>query len=203
MGSQKSKRSIARIRGRVILFVISVILVAAVFCGVGAGYIFLSTRLHGFSFPDTYTYRVGMDSTSDSHLKTLTYKLGAVSDTQVPYIDFTALQEYCDFYESGDSKQFRYILPSDQSQFTVTDGSRRAEVNGNIIYLEAPAVKSGASLYLPLSFIDLYVGGITVEESDEQDDEFTYIIRFNEEKEYRLLLGENSPCPPIDTSVLN
>lgn len=213
--SVKSKRAKKLFWGRLIFFVITSALLFALLCGVGAGYVFLSTKLHGFSFADTYTYKIGMDSTSERRLETITYQLGDVGDESVLYINFTALQTYCGFYESGDREEYRFILPSDRSEFSVTDGSARADVNGNIIYMEAPAVVKGGSLYLPLSFVDCYIGGITVEndvnevkseetgETEEVVDEYTYIIRCNENNEYYLLLSKPEPCLPIDKSELN
>ncbi len=212
---KKKKKSHKKLWARLIVFVISVAVVFALLCGLVAAYIGLSVTLHGFSFDDEYTYKIGMESTSKRRLKTLTYEMGDVGDSDTLYLNFTALQEYCGFYESGDRKTYRYILPSDRSSFTVTVDSTRVELAGNIIHMEAPAKVKGDSLYLPLSFIDHYIGGITVENAvsqvkDEETgktqevvDEFTYIIRCSDKGEYSLLLSEKSPCPPIDKSVLD
>lgn len=211
----QSQRTRARIRGRIILFIIAVVLLFALLCSIGWGVLFLSTRLHGFSFPDTYTYKVGLDSTSKGRLKSHQYKIGSLGDDHTPYINFTVLVGYCGFYESGDLKEYRYILPADGSQFIVTDGSCRVDMNGNVIYMSAPAVVSEGALYLPLAFVDQYIDGISIEhdtqtvtdeetgEKKEIEKEFVYIVRCNEKNEYSLLLEETKPCPAIDTSALN
>lgn len=210
----KSKRAKRKIVGRIVVFLLAAVLTFGVLCGIGAAYISISTALHGFSWSDTYTYKIGYDSTSERKLRSLTYEFGDVGDAPVLYISFTELQKYCGFYESGDRREYRFILPSDRSEFTVTDGSTKVDLNGNIIYMEAPAVVKGGSLYLPLSFIDHYIQGITVEnavvevkseetgETEEEVDELVYIIRCSEKGEFSLLLGDHSPCLPIDKSVL-
>lgn len=201
--------------GRLLVFLILSFLTFTVLVAACSCYIWLSTGLHGFSFGDTYTYKIGMESTSERRLETIEFEFGDVSDAPVLYVNFTALQEYCGFYESGDRKVHRFILPSDRSEFTVTAGSNRADLNGNTVYMEAPAVIKGDSLYLPLSFIDHYIIGITVEkdvnevkseETGEMEsvvDEYTYIIRCSDDGAYSLLLGTNEPTAPIDKSVLD
>lgn len=210
----RSKQSRKLFWGRTIVFVILSVLVFAVLCGLCACYIWLSTSLHGFSFADTYTYKIGMESTSTRRLESFEYQIGDVGDSPVIYVNFSALQKYCAFYESGDRKVHRFILPSDRSEFTVTVGSNRVELNENVIYMEAPAVIDGDSLYLPISFIDHYIIGITVEnevsevkneetgETETVVDEYTFIIRCSDEGEFSLLLDKAAPAAPIDRSEL-
>lgn len=214
----KSKRTRSRSRtrttGRIIVFVIGVLILVTICSVIGTLSVFLSTRFHGFSFPDTYTFKVGMDSTAQRKLKSHTYKMGSFYDNETVYVNFTVLRDYCGFYESGDRKEFRYILPSDGSQFTVTDRSAMVNMNGNIIYMDAPAIVTEGQLYLPLDFVDHYIEGISIEhqkrtEKDEEtgketviEEEFIYIIRCNEKNEYSLLLKPVSPCQPIDTSAI-
>ncbi len=211
----RSKKSRKLLYGRIIAFIILSAMTFALLCGLCACYIWLSTGFHGFSFADTYTYKIGMESTSERRLETIEYTIGDVGDAPVLYVNFSALQEYCGFYESGDRKVHRFILPSDRSEFTVTAGSTRVELNGNVVYMEAPAVIKGDSLYIPISFIDHYIMGITVEnavsevESEETGetetvvDEYTFIIRCSDDGAYSLLLGTNEPAEPIDKSVLD
>lgn len=210
----KIKRAHKRTIGRGIVFLMAVAILTAFFVGVASLTIFLSTRLHGFSYPDTYTFKVGMDSTSVSKLKSHTYKMGSFYDHETVYVNFTILREYCGFYESGDRKEFRYILPIDGSHFTVKDQSARVNMNGNIIYMNAPAIVSDGQLYLPLNFVDEYISGISIEhqkktETDEEtgekievEQEFIYVIRCNEKNEYSLLLQPTENCLPIDTSAI-
>lgn len=210
----KSKRARARTRGRIIVFAVGVLILFAICTAIGTLSIFLSTRLNGFSFPDIYTFKVGMDSTSQRKLKSHTYKMGTFYDNETVYVNFTILRSYCGFYESGDQKEFRFILPSDGSQFTVTDQSAMVNMNGNIIYMDAPAIVSEGQLYLPLAFVDHYIDGISIEhqthtEKDEKtgeeteiEEEFIYIIRCNEKNEYSLLLKPTAPCQPIDPSAI-
>ena len=210
----KISRSQKRAIGRGIVLMIAALLLATICILTGALNIFLSTRLHGFSLPDTYTFKVGMDSTSTRKLKSPTYKMGTFYDDETIYVNFTRLLDYCGFYESGDRKELRYILPSDGSYFSVQDGSTQVDMNGNVIHMDAPAIVSGGQLYLPLKFIDDYIEGISIEhqvkiEIDEKTgketeivQEFIYIIRCNEENEYSLLLQPVSTEPPIDVSAI-
>ncbi len=210
----KLSRSHKRTVGRGIVFIFATLLLAAFCTAAGALTIFVSTRLHGFSFPDTYTFKVGMDSTAPGRLKSHSYKMGTFHDNETIYLNFTILRNYCGFYESGDRKELRYILPSDGSHFTVKDGSTCVDINGNVIYMDAPAIVSAGQLYLPLSFVDHYIEGISIEhqikkqkdkdtgEETEIEEEFIYIIRCNEKNEYSLLLQPISPCLPIDTSAI-
>lgn len=203
---------------RVLFFFIFAALLFGLLCGIGMGYLVLSAKLHGFSMPQTYTYRLGMDSTKPANMKKIYYDVGELDGTDELYVNFTVLLKYCEFYESGDGEEFRYILPSDGSQFIVTDGSTRVDVNGNIIYMNAPAIYTGGSLYLPLDFIDYYIEGITVTVSKKQvkvtnedgdtvkteevEIENSFDIRFNEKNEYHLLLEPTKPTPPVDISAI-
>ena len=166
---RKSKKRInSKTILRIIFFFLFSALLFGLLCGIGAGYFLLATKLHGFSLPETYTYRVGMDSTKIKSLKKYYYDVGELGNTKELYVDFTALLNFCGFYESGDGEEFRYILPSDNSWFTVTDGSTRVNLNGSIIYMNAPAIYSEGKMYLPLDFIDRYIEGITVTISTKQ-----------------------------------
>lgn len=210
-----AKRSRKKLFLRIAVFAVLSVLIFAVLCAMIASYIMLSVWFHGFSFDDTYTYKIGLDSTAERRLETLTYEMGDVGDDKTLYVNFTVLQKYCGFYESGDRKVRRFILPSDRSEFTVTADSTRVDLNGSIIHMEAPAIVQGDSLYLPLSFIQHYIGGISVEnaftetesegngKTEKMVDEYTYIIRCNEDGEFSLLLSDNSPCLPIDKSALD
>ena len=212
--SLKLNRSQKRAVGRGIVFVIAALILTAVCILAGTLTIFLSTRLHGFSFPDTYTFKVGMDSTSTRKLKSHTYTMGTFHDEETVYVNFTIIRNYCGFYESGDRKELRYILPSDGSYFTVIDGSTRVDMNGNVIHMDAPAIVSGGQLYLPLNFIDHYIDGISIEhqvkiQKDEETgkeveivQELVYIIRCNEKNEYSLRLQPVSPSLPVDASAI-
>jgi hypothetical protein len=203
---------------RILFFFIFSAILFGLLCGIGAGYFFLATKLHGFSLPETYTYRVGMDSTKINGLKKYYYKVGELDGTKELYVNFTAMLDFCGFYESGDGEEFRYILPSDGSQFIVTDGSTRVDINGNIIYMDAPAIYSEGKMYLPLTFIDRYIEGITVTVSTKQvkvtdeDGEHeelktveipnSYDIRFHDKKEFHLILEPVKPTPPVDISEI-
>ena len=210
----KLKRVYRQMIGRGVVFVIAVALLTAICVGIGSLTVFLGTRLHGFSIPDTYTFKIGMDSTSPSKLKSHTYKMGTFYDQDTLYVNFTVLREFCGFYESGDRSEIRYILPADGSHFTVKDQSACVNMNGNIIYMNAPAIVSDGQLYLPLEFIDEYIDGISIEhqkktEKDEEtgkeievEEEFIYIIRCNEKDEYSLLLQPNENCLPVDSSAI-
>lgn len=211
----KLKRVYQRMIGREIVFLLAVAILTSFCFGIGALSVFLSTRLHGFSFPDTYTFKVGFESTSLRKLKSHSYKMGTFHDDETVYVNFTILREYCGFYESGDRKEFRYILPLDGSHFTVKDQSTRVDMNGNVIYMSAPAIVSNGQLYLPLRFVDEYIDGISIEHqiktvTDEEtgkeveiEEEFIYIIRCNEKNEYSLLLQPTESCLPIDTSAIH
>lgn len=210
----KLTRSQQRTVGRSIVFIIAALILAVICTLVSALSVFLSIRLHGFSFPDTYTMKVGMDSTKPNKLKSHSYKIGTFHDKETVYVNFTILRTYCGFYESGDRQELRFILPADGSYFTVKDGSTQVDINGNLIHMDAPAVVSEGQLWLPLAFIDHYVEGITVEhqvdiEKDEDTGEeiktvheLIYIIRCNEKNEYSFLLQPTAPSLPIDRSEI-
>lgn len=210
-----AKRSHKKLYLRIAVFLVMSTLIFAILCALIASYVLLSVWLHGFSFDDTYTYKIGYDSTAERRLETVTYEMGDIGDDKTLYVNFTVLQKYCGFYESGDRTVRRFIIPADRSEFTVTANSTQVEINGNLIHMEAPAILKGEALYLPLSFVKHYIGGITVEnavietdsdeneKSDKSVDEFTYIIRCNEDGEFSLLLSDHSPCLPIDRSALD
>ncbi len=211
----KRKRSAKIIWGRLIVFFTAALICSALMLGLIAVYVFGSAALHGFSFDDEYTFKIGMESTELKRMKRLTYEMGDVGDETVLYLNFSVLQNYTSFYESGDGKEYRYILPSDHTSFTVTNGSTRVMIGENCIYMEAPAIHTADGMYLPLSFIDEYINGITVEnavteeKSEDSDeikktvDEYTFIIRCDDEGDYSLRLCDHVPCDPIDRSALD
>lgn len=203
---------------RIIFFFIFSTILFGFLCGIGAGFFLLATKLHGFSFNETYTYRVGMESTKTENLKKFEYEVGELDGTNELYVNFSRMLEYCEFYETGNGKEYRYILPSDGSYFIVTVDSTRVDINGNIIHMNAPTIYSEGKLYLPLDFLDRYIDGITVtvsmkekkvtNENGEADGiemveiPNSYDIRFDDEKEFHLILESVKPTPPVDKSVI-
>jgi hypothetical protein len=84
--------------------------------------------------------------------------------------------------------------------------------------MNAPTIYSEGKLYLPLDFLDRYIDGITVtvsmkekkvtNENGEADGiemveiPNSYDIRFDDEKEFHLILESVKPTPPVDKSVI-
>ena len=117
----------------------------------------------------------------------VTYTLGAKGETQdvfeataatayynsTLYVDFTRLAAFLDLPMTGSILHMRFIVPVEAGgdstgtgweEFVLFDaGSFTANVNGANVDMDGPCRLIGTALWVPLSFVERYMGGVTVE----------------------------------------
>lgn len=92
----------------------------------------------------------------------------------VLYIDFTALARILGISSVGSTDSMRFIIPSEKEakdsggtgreEYVIfSDGMRGAFVNGTGIIMEGTCRSAGLDIWVPLSFVEHYMSGITVE----------------------------------------
>lgn len=110
-------------------------------------------------YPKKIIYGYGTD-TERIKTSSVTY------DGQI-YADFSKIASECGISVSGDLSNLKYLTPSGEYA-SFSAGSRFASVNGCSVIMDGDAVLRNGSLWLPVSFIDRYVGGISVYIPDDR-----------------------------------
>ena len=105
----------------------------------------------------TYYYGTG-DKTPQSEVKV----------NRVVYINMTELSELCSFTVSGTKASLRFTADAGEyAEFTI--GSVSAKVNGDIINMEGAAlIRENESVWVPLSFGESFIVGMTFEKNEEK-----------------------------------
>ncbi len=205
---QRRKKRLAQIRGILARFII----VFALVCGITAGAYF---RIYHGGTAEKYTavtYTVGKNDTFEASASAAYY--GGVL-----YMDFTRLASYLDMPMAGSIHYMRFIIPSEEESdsagngmeetvlFTV--GTSTANINGVNMNMTGPCRLIGTSIWVPLSFVEYYMSGVTVkyEKSDEISLTRTVVGGENdkdkkqEEKKTEPLTFRVKPQKPIDPVV--
>lgn len=102
-------------------------------------------------------------------VQTITSKNMEPSDGGV-YISSEILQKYTGAGIAGDSKLVSVVFGGSGKDSVSADfkcGTDNAEVCGTKIFLDSPSVYSDGKLYIPLSFVQKYISGLTFEESKD------------------------------------
>jgi LAS superfamily LD-carboxypeptidase LdcB len=107
----------------------------------------------GGGFPKKIMYGYGDD--------TREIRTSSVSYDGLIYADFSEIAESCGISVSGDRTGLKFLTPTGEYASFATD-SRFADVNGNSVMMDGPARLIGGRLWLPVSFIDRYVSGVSV-----------------------------------------
>ncbi len=147
------------------LFLTRLALFAAVFvimAAVCAGLFFLSLNHVASADSSRYTYHIGEDK------YTLPYSK-AVRDGRV-YVSFTAVAEMCDFVPMGSkTDDLTYVIKGeDEEKIRFIIDSREVYVNGVEARLAAECYFENDELYVPVSFVDAYFKGLTVEINEDK-----------------------------------
>lgn len=105
-----------------------------------------------------YSYYYGVEDKSPSD---------EVKVNRVVYINMSELSELCSFTVSGTKASLRFTADAGEYvEFTV--GSVSAKVNGDIINMEGAAlIRENESVWVPLSFGEAFIIGMTFEKNDE------------------------------------
>ncbi len=91
-----------------------------------------------------------------------------VKVNRVVYINMTELSELCSFTVSGTKASLRFTADAGEyAEFTI--GSVSAKVNGDIINMEGAAlIRENESVWVPLSFGESFIVGMTFEKNEEK-----------------------------------
>ncbi len=193
------------------LVVTRLILFAAVFvimAAISAGLFFLNLNHVSSTDSSRYTYFIGEEKTTLPYGK-------AVRDGRV-YVSFTDVAEMCDLVPMGSkTESLTYVIRGEnEEKIRFVIGSREVYVNGVEARLGAECYYENDALYVPVSFVDAYFKGLTVEVNENKHEvEISRIITNlnekgklpkGEEAEYAslsLLLQSTEAIKPLDEAA--
>ncbi len=201
----RRKKRLAQVRGILARFII----VFALICGITAGAYFKIYHRGAVEKYNAVTFTIGKDDTFEAGASAAYY--GGVL-----YTDFTRLASFLDMPMAGSIHYMRFIIPSKTESDSAGNGmeeavlfavgSSTANINGVNMNMTGPCRLIGTSIWVPLSFVEYYMSGVTVkyEKSDEitltrtvVEDE-TNKDKKQEEKKTEPLTFRVKPQKPID-----
>lgn len=97
-----------------------------------------------------------------------TQKYASVFRDGVMYVSMTDIAMLGDLATTGDADELRY-LTSDGQFITLAVGGETATVNGVRVRLDRRTYKENGMFYVPATFIERYVGGISITYDDTQE----------------------------------
>ncbi len=99
----------------------------------------------------------------------------------VQTVNFSLIAEMCEFSVLGTEQSVIYSFESLGyiQKIELTYGSDKANINGTLVTLEAPAEKDGESLFVPVSFVLENIKGISVTYDEEKK-----VYNIDREKDY-------------------
>ncbi len=204
----RRKKRLAQARGILARFII----VFALVCGITAGAYFKIYHKGAVEKYNAVTFTVGKDDTFEAGASAAYY-------SGVLYTDFTRLASFLDMPMAGSIHYMRFIIPSEteidsagsgmEETVLFTVGSSTANINGVNTNMTGPCRLIGTSIWVPLSFVEHYMSGVTVkyEKSDEISLTRTVVEDENnkdkkqEEKKTEPLTFRVKPQKPIDPVV--
>ncbi len=158
--NKKARRAAA---AKVFLFLLIFAVISAVFC---------------------LAFSVSLKSVPKAEYKNITVKIGAENDTELKgqslpyesfvrngvfYLDMTEIADKFGFTTTGDHKELRFITDSDNGEYVRFElGSSFADMNGTTVRLDEETFVKDDHLYVPQSFFDSYVNGISIEFDGEK-----------------------------------
>ena len=119
----------------------------------------LITKKDGSDMPPEITYTVGE--------KAEVIKTSAITFNGIIYTDFSSVAKMCGMSVSGDYTHLKFHTGGDEIA-VFSSSSDYVVINGSQIRMEGPSKLIDGSLWVPLSFIDRYVDGISVILSDDK-----------------------------------
>lgn len=190
------------------LFLSRLVLFAAVFvimAAISAGLFFLNLNHVASADSSRYTYFIGEEKHNLPYTK-------AVRDGRV-YVDFSEVAKMCDLVPMGSkTDSLTYVIKDgNEEKIRFVIGSSEVYVNGVETRLGADCYYENDSLYVPVSFVDAYFKGLTVEVNENKHEvEISRIITNlndkgklpkGEEAKYEqlsLLLQSTEAIKPLD-----
>ena len=97
-----------------------------------------------------------------------TQKYASVFRDGVMYVSMTDIAMLGDLATTGDADELRY-LTSDGQFITLAVGGETATINGVRVRLDRRTYKENGMFYVPATFIERYVGGISITYDDTQE----------------------------------
>lgn len=203
----RRKKHLAQARGILIRFLIVFLLI----CGITAGAYYKIYHKGAREKYTAVTYTVGAKDTFEASASAAYYD-------GVLYMDFTRLASFLEMPMAGSIHYMRFIIPSGESDdsagngteetvlFTV--GSFTASINGVNINMAGPCRLIGTSIWIPLSFVEHYMSGVTVEHVKSDEISLTRTVIEGEKSDDKQDEGKTEPLAfrvkpqkPIDPVV--
>ena len=122
----------------------------------------------------------------------------------VLYTNFTKLSEYLSLPVTGTIHYTRYLLPNPvdpspsaegsgyEESVLFTVGSFTANINGENVDMAGPCRLAGTELWVPLSFVESYLSGVTVERKDAEN-----VTLSRTPAEAETSAGNNAEADPV------
>ncbi len=151
---------------RAILFMFSSLLIAAVLLFIYCASVFVYMRFPIGKISGTYTVYIG-DAAVKPERREYRKNMPAskLFRNGVTYVNFTQIARQCGFSVTGDTNSLRYLIGSDREdkeQFTLSAGNAYVEIGSTSVALEGKAIYTSGELWLPISFVNRYIDGISI-----------------------------------------
>lgn len=180
------KRSLRR--QRFFLFLISVVIVAIVLSILSVICLVAVLKYPSFDlFEKKYVFKIGAENAKTK--KTLSYEKNAVVRDGEVYLNFSYLADVCGFSVSGDSTQLRYLLRNlSDDVILINPGESFAYLNDSKIRLAGTTfVSSSGDLFMPCSFVNNYLDGISV--TCDEENERLFYVSYSSEDNFSLTVS--------------
>ena len=212
---KKRRKENARVfRGRLIIFLIVLVLVIAV--------AFTALMIHFRRTPD-----------SPDSVGKITYYYGGAETRIAPpaecaaaggiYLCFNDLSDYLGMAESGSARQMKFVFPVDGSTTATANGTGKEEyvvfysdatkvsINGQDVTLEIPNVIHGEEIWVSKSFVENYMNGLSVAYNQKKGTVTVARIKDDERStesetvyaDVSFRLKPSSPISPVEEDPLH
>ncbi|GEM_PF-7032172 len=176
----RRKRLAAQVRGVLLRFFIVFLLV----CGAAVWMYFSVYHSTPREKQNAVTYTIGDADPLEVDGATAYYD-------GILYVDFTRLAAFLDMPAAGSIHYMRFIIPSDRTEDSAGDGTEEqvlftvgsftANINGVNMDMAGPCRLVDTAIWVPLSFVERYMTGVTVER--EKSDAVTLTRTIQQEGE--------------------
>lgn len=188
MSNRKKSLKRQRKRQRFFLFLVSVLIVTSIFLILSVACLIVTLKFPSLDiFEKKYVFKIGAENAKTK--KTLSYEKNAVVRDGEVFLNFSYLAEVCGFSVSGDNSQLRYLLRNSGRDVILVDpGESYVYLNDSKIRLSSAAfISSDEDLFLPCSFVNNYLDGVSV--TRDQENERLFYVTYNSENSFSLTVS--------------
>lgn len=151
---------------------------------------------------------IGLHKTDKVNDKDIVYYLADEKKTKIPYysvmrdgamyVDFTQISEKFALTLTGSYNEMKFVISENGEYVRFSPNDYTAEVNGNLVRLDSPPVLEGEKLFVPASFIERYMDGISVKYSEKERSLTVKRTSYGaEDREMCFYLKKAAPAAPV------